>query len=455
MAGYCNVPTVTAGFEEARFAGIYESATVGTFIAVCLASVALMTVTGIAALWKRRVVGIGLYVISLIVADVIQIIVAFCIWGIRSLCPGAISEFYCRVVLLLGNMSEAAASFFYLYLVLDRICILGGLTEKRVYGTNGGKNMKGVLWVTFVAWTSSFILASPILTGSVVYSRPGITPVCEMQGPDNITQLMMHTAVTFVLPSLFLITKNIEARRRTDDGAVWNLMRKACVFYSTYFFLTIPVVLTKVASFFAGGSKYPSYADYLGLVGTTVYQLRLVDFMFGLDVVLAPKVYRREKDRQDSVTSAEDKELPRRGACGVRGFLEKCSQSFKKWFQRITGKFNEVLKKDSSEDKKPVTEHEEIVADCHELSENSNSVVGCDNPGYESHENGEEFLKEEGQKGNEEYTSNVVPTAPTAQFAASTQPRNRGPPVVESDVGLPEYEDDDFEEGCASTGYYV
>lgn len=284
--GSCPVPLGEVGKTESKFVGIYNSAVTGTFAAVSCASLTLVAVSGSVALYGKRTIGSNMYVLSLVLANAIQVACFCATWGMRIWCPGMMSDEYCRAVLTLGSISEAAASFFFTYIVLDRVCELGGISENPRYGTKSGRNLKGSIWVCFIAWSSALIIGCPALSGKTLQGKSGMIPVCEFTGTDGIMHLMLHTTVVYVVPSLILMTKHIEARRRAENIAIWSVMRKACIFYTVYFVLVVPVLLAKTASYMNRDLPFPSTYDYIDLIATILYQLRVVDFAFSSDVII-------------------------------------------------------------------------------------------------------------------------------------------------------------------------
>lgn len=379
--GSCAIPLGEVGTVESKFVGVYNSAVTGTFAAVTCASLTLVTVTGGVALCGKRTIGAHMYVFSLVLANAIQVACFCATWGMRIWCPGMMTDEYCRVVLTLGSISEAAASFFFTYLVLDRICELGGICENPKCGTKSGSSLKGSLWVCFVAWSSALIIGCPALSGKTLHGKPGMIPICEFDGTDGIMYLMLHTTVVYVVPALILMMKNIEARRRAESVAMWTIMRKACIFYTVYFILVVPVLLAKTASYMNRDVPFPSRYDYFEMIGTILYQLRVVDFAFSADVIIDDTKHITDAEKANVDTVSEDKNGDNRDesvppplfhgtACELKDFGNKLmNKVLDIWDVFGNRLLNVIIKKETV-----ITPLKDNV---HELTASSNSVFGA------------------------------------------------------------------------------
>ncbi|CCE57242.1 M78 protein [Murid betaherpesvirus 1] len=278
--------------EHLSFIQTYNILVTSTFAVVGLISIVLILGSLILSMWRkvwhRRNGGARIYVFNLFLAEFMYVASFVAIWLVRVVCPSKVTEPYCRLAIMVNGMSEGAVSFFYLYLTLDRLCLVGAVTEKKtIFNTSAGKDLVGVIWVTVVAWISAFIVGAPALTSQVMRDRAGFLPVCEMQGPDDMPYVLMHVTAVYVVPFLIIISRLFEMRYSARDGT-WHFVSGASIYYVMYMIIVVPIIICRVVISFGeiGHSLSQTTLQYVDLISTAGWQGRGIAVAFACDVVV-------------------------------------------------------------------------------------------------------------------------------------------------------------------------
>ncbi|AWV68164.1 M78 protein [Murid betaherpesvirus 1] len=278
--------------EQLNFIQTYNILLTSTFAVVAIICLVLILGSLILSMWRkvwhRRNGGSRIYVFSLFFAEFMYVGSLAAIWLVRVVCPAKITEAYCRIAIMINGMSEGAISFFYMYLTLDRLCLVGAVAEKKtIFNTAAGKDLIGVLWTAVISWLSAFIIGAPALTSQVLRDRAGFLPVCEMQGPDDMPYVLMHVTAVYIVPFLIVISRLFEARYSAREG-IWSFVAGSATYYVMYMLIVVPIIICRVVIMFGElkHSMSASALQHIDLISTAGWQARAIAVAFACDVVV-------------------------------------------------------------------------------------------------------------------------------------------------------------------------
>nr|WEG69075.1 envelope protein UL78 [Mastomys natalensis cytomegalovirus 2]WEG69213.1 envelope protein UL78 [Mastomys natalensis cytomegalovirus 2]WEG69352.1 envelope protein UL78 [Mastomys natalensis cytomegalovirus 2]WEG69490.1 envelope protein UL78 [Mastomys natalensis cytomegalovirus 2]WEG69628.1 envelope protein UL78 [Mastomys natalensis cytomegalovirus 2] len=279
----CVLPSVAMSLEMERFIITFDRATTATFSTCVGLSVCLLTLCTYLSLCRERSYGVCFYVINFWIAVFIQQVGAAAEWGMRAWCPGMVTSDYCSVVKALICAGESAASIFFMYMFVDRMCEFGVLNETEKFGTKKGTRVGTVVWMGVLAWLSSVMMAYPLYATKAAVDLTGTASVCEMVGSDGIVYMMLQYSSVLIVPSLIVCAKIVEIERKSDKPAVWRTIYKAYVFYGGLFVTVLPFVVWRVAAAVMA-KEVSMWYNYMWLAMTVLYQMRIAVISYGVDI---------------------------------------------------------------------------------------------------------------------------------------------------------------------------
>lgn len=396
--------------EEAFFIGVYNSVVTGAFAAVFGISTIALGITYGVVFASRRVRSPWPFVISLFLANFGMIAALATKWAVRVWWAKIFDENFCKGAMSVGAVSEAAVSFFFMYLCLDRmrdvdVSVSASAESKKASGRYG------VFWACVAAWLAALFFGYPMLISMSSFRNAGSLPVCELRGDDAVIQLMIQACVVFIVPALVVVSRILTIDKKSP-GAAETVVRRACCFYMSYFFIMIPMLISKVVQYMYVDMPSPGWNDYFSMFATAIYMFRVVICAFASDIVLDDSAvgpvsptnlfFRSmiygDGDKEDG--KHDSKDLPDvELACphGRRpGFVKRIGDKLVEKLKSMWGRFGVYVFNAYQKKKRP----EGVVIgvhgmgygdDAHELNKDSGSVFGSeeggpglDNPGYVS-----------------------------------------------------------------------